>query len=512
MSIAADSIRWAIDFVARHGEGDLFPKVLEIQAVQDNCDDFISQIISKQLTNILPGASRRFFIPKDETYYRQATQLDPQDSIILSAIVYEYGQQIEDRRLPATQVFSYRFHPTAGEGLYASRDAWNKFWTAARSKSSTSTKVLYCDIADFYNQIYHHTVENQLIESRFSNQAIKWIVNLLKSTTAGVSRGVPIGPHGIHLIAEASLIPIDNSLVDNGIDFMRYADDIVVFCNREQDPQNALYTVARVLDRQQRLTLQQYKTRIMKPNDFAERCSAMIADRPISREEDSVLKLIRKYSGGNPYQTVSYNEIDQEDWESLSDNIIRQIILDYIERNPIDYVRLSWFYRRLSQVGHPGAIDLSIKEAARLGPCFATICGYLASVQMIEPERWERIGSDLLELLDSDDVQRHEYFRLSILSLFSKNAYIDHFPELAVRFQQSDPYVRREIILAAKKSAAIDWIREQKENFQAMDPWQKRAFLFCAAGFPRDERRHFIRLGSFERPFEITLAKWARNQ
>ena len=176
-------------------------------------------------------------------------------------------------------------------------------------------------------------------------------------------------------------------------------------------------------------------------------------------------------------------KIDQEDWESLSDDIIRQIILDYLESNPTDYVRLSWFYRRLSQVGHPGAIDLSIKEAARLGPCFATICAYLASVQMIEPERWERIGSDLLELLESEDVQRHEYFRLSILSLFSKNAYIDHFPELAVRFQQSDPYVRREIILAAKKSAAIDWVREQKEYFRAMDPWQQRAFLFCAAGF-----------------------------
>ena len=207
VSIEPDSIRWAVNFVARHGEGDLFPKVLEIQAVQDYCDKFISRIICRQLTDILPGPSRRFIVPKDETSYRQATQLDPQDAIILSAIVYQYGQGIEDRRLPPTQVFSYRFRPTAREGLYSTRDAWNKFWTAASSKSSLCARILYCDIADFYNQIYHHAVENQLIESGFSNQSKKWIINLLKSTTAGVSRGVPIGPHGIHLIAEASLIP-----------------------------------------------------------------------------------------------------------------------------------------------------------------------------------------------------------------------------------------------------------------------------------------------------------------
>ena len=70
--------------------------------------------------------------------------------------------------------------------------------------------------------------------SGLPNQTIKRIVKLLESTTAGVSRGVPVGPHGIHLIAESTLIPIDNNLVQVGIDFIRYADDMIVFAEDEK--------------------------------------------------------------------------------------------------------------------------------------------------------------------------------------------------------------------------------------------------------------------------------------
>jgi hypothetical protein len=114
-------------------------------------------------------------------------------------------------------------------------------------------------------------------------------------------------------------------------------------------------------------------------------------------------------------------------------------------------------------------------------------------------------------LLDSDEVSNNEYFRLSILSLFSRNAYIDHFAALVSRFQGSDPYVRRDIFLAAKTNNATDWLREYKERFQSMDPWQRMAFLYCCSRFPRDEKRYFINRWTFDRPFDEVLAKWAKS-
>ena len=233
MTLCRDSIGWAINFVSDHGDGDLFPKIIEIGAIKSKSEEFISAIEGKPLTGFPPKAFRRFLVPKDEVSYRQATQLHPQDSLLLSALIHQYGEGIENRRLGKDKIYSYRFAPSLDDGLYGNKNAWNEFWHKANILSRSASVVLYLDIADFYNQIYHHTVENQLVESGFPNQTVKWIIDLLESTTANVSRGVPIGPHPIHLIAEATLIPIDNSLDASGFNFIRYSDDILIFCNSQ---------------------------------------------------------------------------------------------------------------------------------------------------------------------------------------------------------------------------------------------------------------------------------------
>ncbi len=262
--INKESLIWAIEFLHKHSDGDLFPKVQEFSAIALKADLLAENLSSADLSQIEIGAHRRFIVPKDEISYRQATQLDAQDSIILSAIIYQYGSYIENRRLPNDIVYSYRFAPDLEHGLYQDRNMWNNFWRTAYRKCLPNKTILYCDIADFYNQIYHHTIENQLIESGLPNKEIKWIIRLLESTTAGVSRGVPVGPHPVHLLAEAVMIPIDNSLHSQGLNFIRYVDDILIFCENEQDAKISLSKVATTLDRQQRLMLQRHKTKICR--------------------------------------------------------------------------------------------------------------------------------------------------------------------------------------------------------------------------------------------------------
>lgn len=511
MTLSKDSLEWSLNFLKKHSDGDIFPKLPEIDAIIEKKNDFIQLIEGKPLTEFIPNPCRRFIVPKDEISYRQATQLHPQDSILLSALVYQFGQGIENRRLSAKRVFSYRFLPSHDEGLYSSKTAWNDFWTTAHKKTQESSFILICDIADFYNQIYHHTVENQLADSGFPNQAIKWIRMLLESTTAGVSRGVPIGPHAIHLIAEASLIPIDNSIQSRGLDFIRFIDDMVIFCNSEKDATKALSILALTLDRQQRLMLQKHKTKIYTPHEFRSFCQEMLEDRPIDDNEERLLEIIKKYTGDNPYISITYNDIKPEDWEQFSDEIVTIIIKEYLAKKETDYIRLRWFYRRLAQVGHPGALKVSIDNISKLGPCFASICAYIASIQSIEPEQWKILGGNLLQLLESEEVLNNEFFRISILSLFTKNEHINHFPCLAKVFQNSDPFSRREIILASIKNGAIDWLREQKETYLHMDPWQQMSFIYCASGFPKDEKKFFINRFDYGEPFKKILAKWSKS-
>jgi hypothetical protein len=146
-----------------------------------------------------------------------------------------------------------------------------------------------------------------------------------------------------------------------------------------------------------------------------------------------------------------------------------------------------------------------------LTPCFASICTYIASLQGLDPERWLDIGARLVDLLDMNEVRESEYFRLSILSLFLRNSDINHFRHLQRIYQSSDSFAKREILLAARMSGAIDWLREHKEDYNGMDGWQKIAFLYCCHDLPKDERKYFIGRWTFDRPFEATLASWAKD-
>lgn len=40
MTLNADSIGWALDFVSAHSDGDLFPRIVEFEAIQQRRDDF----------------------------------------------------------------------------------------------------------------------------------------------------------------------------------------------------------------------------------------------------------------------------------------------------------------------------------------------------------------------------------------------------------------------------------------------------------------------------------------
>ena len=505
------SVEWAIEFIAEHSDGDLFPKIAEMSAILAEKDKLATEIAGKDLTQIEIGTSRRFIVPKDEISYRQATQLDPQDSIVFSAILHQFGNGIESRRKPKDKVFSYRFAPSRDHGLYASQSGWNDFWAKVAQKAVASKVILYCDIADFYNQIYHHTAENQLIDSGFPNQAVRWTIRLLESTTAGVSRGIPVGPHAAHLIAEATLIPVDNSLETQGIDFLRYADDILVFCPSADAARATLSKIARTLDQQQRLTLQRHKTRFLSPEETVSLCREMVEDRPISANEKDLLSVVKKYSSGNPYRMISFSSISEADWRRIRDNKIDEIIDDYLSKDPVDFIRLRWFFRRLAQVGHPGAIQKVVTRIADLTPCLAGICAYLSSAQGLEDEDWRGLGQQLIELLGDDSLSNSEYFRLSVLSLFSRNATLNHVSQIIGLFSAGDPYVRREVILAAMASGATDWLREHKEEFSSMDPWQKRAFIFACSKFPPDERQYFLGRFPQARALDAALLRWAKR-
>jgi hypothetical protein len=105
----------------------------------------------------------------------------------------KYGPALEKSRIPVAneRVFSYRLSIQEDGGMYADSPSWHDFWRKSldKAKDLRCTHVVVADIADFYNQIYHHVLERQFDTANLPKAAAKAIKGFLQTLTDKGSRG-----------------------------------------------------------------------------------------------------------------------------------------------------------------------------------------------------------------------------------------------------------------------------------------------------------------------------------
>lgn len=520
MKLSRDSIEWSIIHLNKENDTDIFPKPYEIDIINENREYCIDELSKLDIGQYKWHLSRRFLIPKDELSYRVITQLDPIDSVFLAAIIKEYGSGIELKRIsePEKIVFGNRFSPSSDGYLYKADGQWKQFWEASKEKAAKYKYAIRFDIADFYNQIYHHTIESQLIECGFPNEVKKSICNLLNTVTLKVSRGIPVGPHSTHLIAEAALIPIDNSLKYNGIDYCRYMDDFMAFCNSELECRILLNKVADILDKQERLILQRYKTKIFSSQEFIAECNSQLNYEPLNDTEEKIIQIINSHLAGGTYsKKIKWEDLGDDEKDFFSriyfDQIIEEYLNDNIEPN---YPKLKWFYRRLSQLGVPYAIDYTLEHISVLMPIINDICEYFVAAAPNYVGGLKNKGKELHNLLDSELIKSSDYFQIALISLFSRTTELNHFELFARKFHSFSEPAKRKILFVANSINASDWIRENKEKYSEFSTWSKRAFLISCSCLPKDERKFFFETASMflneSDLVEKIIIKWAKDK
>lgn len=497
MKLQEKSIRWAINHLYKDSDNDLFPRPFELGILKLYEDDVVKLCKEIELGSYKWNAARRFLIPKDNVSFRNATQLDLIDSVILGAITYEFGQQIEDKRISQRKgiVYSYRFKPEDDGTLYSNKKSWESFWEASKDKviDEDYTYVVVCDISDFYNQIYLHTIENQMAECGLPNTIIKSIKELIISITQRSSKGIPIGPHCFHLFAEMSLIPFDDHLVLREIEFKRYVDDIVIFCRSEKEARIALNQVANILDKEQRLTLQRSKTKIMTAEEFVTLCKENLLEETSNVAEEQLMQVINDYSDGNSYVKIKLSDISDADLKALDEINIVDLLTYYIRQKSPNYEKIRWIYRRLAQIGIQHAIDFSIDNFDKLIPALNDVCLYINASAENYTSDLKSLGSHILDILEDDIIESNEFYMIALYNLFVYNKNLNHIAKLIGKFDQVSENIKRKILFASMNYNAAGWIRELKEQYNKFDTWTKRAYLIAASKLPREEKEYFFK-------------------
>jgi len=269
-----ESLKWVLTHVLRFGDTDIFPVPFEYKAIEHSWDSLQDELTSIDLSTYEPRSLRRFLVPKPGGGFRVAIQLDPLDTFLYTAMIYEAAELIEKQRVPPDRKIacSYRIDIDANGQFFRTQNGWPDFHehSTLLAESGKYNYVLTADIADFYNQISHHRVRNALEIAGVSSVRAKNVEDFLMNLTALQSRGIPVGPSASILLSEACLSDVDTFLLRKGYVYTRYSDDFRIFCTDRCETYRALHDLSDYLYTAHRLTLQSSKTRPVPIGEFIE--------------------------------------------------------------------------------------------------------------------------------------------------------------------------------------------------------------------------------------------------
>src|SRR5258708_17382967 len=494
------SYEWSITHLLKESDTDLFPRPFELDAIVSYPEDVVRAIQPTDIASYPWFDTRSTIVPKGELSFRYATQLDPWDSLILTAFIREYGDAIERMRIPYRDeiVYSYRFEPMSNGEMYRRDADWPSFWEKSIEKAeSIGGHVAIADVSNYYNQISHNALGDLLQAAGGPDEIVESIIILFTKFTQGDPRGIPVWPHPTHLLAECVFDPIDRNLLTQGYTFCRFVDDIHIFCKTREQAQITFYDLAKILDREQKLSLQSHKSKILSVDEFIKHAHRAIAEAPLADLADlekDIIKVIDRYSNGDRYRTIDFALLTEEDLAILSQHNLETLLNSYLAHDEPNFVRIRWLFRRLAQVGVPGAVPFAVEKLERFSPALADLASYLLSAKYSYPvKEWKQVGEEVLRALKLPIIQHSEYLTVILLDLFTRLPHLDHFESILQKYEtSSSPMVKRKIVRVATAHRAGYWLHQRKEEFPFADSWLKRALIAGASIFSKDERTNWL--------------------
>lgn len=234
------AINLAIDNVIKEGLTDIFDRPFEVDFLNEPgirkevFNEVLTSLKDYDLSNLKINPLEYVLMPKNEMFdFRRCALIQPLDTIKYTSLVLIIADEIEKKRVMKRRkkVFSYRFKPENG---YLFDKKYN--FTSFRSYVSEKTKqdkvkvLVECDISNFYDRLNLHRLESILrsIEG-IDDKVIKLLNELLIFWSNRDSYGLPVGCNASRILAEASLIEVDNFLLSKDVEFTRFVDDYRLF-------------------------------------------------------------------------------------------------------------------------------------------------------------------------------------------------------------------------------------------------------------------------------------------
>lgn len=508
--LSTASLERAIEHISTFGDTDVFPHPIEAAFLIERKKEIAAELSVLDLETFEPAQAIETIAPKSRWGFRIVHQLPLLETLLYTAAAIEIGADVENIKRPINEFgpFGYRFDNTKTEAsLFVSNRSYKDWlqWQREQIQQNTYTHVVATDIADFYQRIYFHRIENILDVATDRKGVKSFIEKLIKRIRGKQSYGIPVGGSASRIIAEAILSDADSALADEGLIFTRFVDDYRIFLTSDQTPYVALAFLAEHLATTEGLSLNNQKTKVWDAKEF---------ENALSDQQDDVFDKAGQEAIESLTHSIYFDEEpDEAEIESIRALNLVQMLEDELDQDYWDFGKIRLIFLGLRLTKNADALDLVLKRFDDLLPFVKEFVLLVDALDSAGVELNEEIQSRVIQLLEAGAAGSVPTIQVWLLELFVRGCFeIDH--KTLTKVVASNTLSQRQSFLIRGLNGDVNFFRRNKTRFEELNVFEKGHFMLGATCLPRDEFTNWISAvkPNLHRPLDARFCDWAKSK
>lgn len=504
-TLKRSSYEQAIAHISKFGDTDIFPHSIEINFLRERSDDIIRELCNLDVNNFDPAQAVETLASKSRYGFRIAHYPNILETLFYTAATIEIGPDLENLKSDGGWgPFAYRFSSSTPGSLFQT-DRTFRHWIAWQKEVVSTGKynqVICTDIADFYQRIYLHRVENCIASATENEDAKSLIERTIKSFRSRQSYGIPVGGSASRIIAEAVIADSDAALLGEGYEFTRFVDDYRIFVKENQNPYEILSFLAEQLFLSEGLTLNGQKTRVIEAAEYEKFLDEELPD-PNGTAEAAVYDALSSI--------VYFDESpDPELIEQLKAVNLLGMLESEMSQTDWDFGKIKALFRALRVTRSNDAAEYITQRIGELNPLAKEVALYFSELKstniILPPNLKENILRNLLgnkhvPAITSWYLEMHNR---GVISLTNREL---------TSLDTTNPIIMRQIALGIGRNKEVNYFRRKKTSFDNLQQPVKYAFILAASCLPKDEYRTWVGAirPRMNRPLDSLYCKWAQD-